>query len=68
MLDFESGINITPQFVLNIIAKGLPLVGLVPALVANLKSIPSIDTVAAEMPEKYSKAGVDAWIEKYSML
>lgn len=68
LLDFESGINITPQFVLNIIAKGLPLVGLVPSLVTNLKSIPSIDTVAAEMPVEYSKAGVDAWIEKYSML
>lgn len=68
MLDFGSGINITPQFILHLAAVGLPLVGLLPPLVNNLKSIPSIDAVAAEMPEEYSKAGVDAWIEKYSKL
>ena len=68
MLDFGSGINITPQFILHIVAVGLPLIGLLPPLVNNLKSIPSIDSVAAEMPEKYSKSEVDAWIEKYTRL
>jgi flavin-dependent dehydrogenase len=68
MLDFGGGINITPQFILHIATVGLPLVGLLPALVNNLKSIPSIDSVAAQMPEKYSKEAVEEWVEKYSRL
>lgn len=68
MLDFGKGINITPQFILHIIAVGLPLIGLVPPLVDNLKSIPSIDSVAQQMPEEYSKEAVAEWLEKYSRL
>lgn len=68
MLDFGKGINITPQFILHIIAVGLPLIGLLPPLVDNLKSIPSIDSVAQQMPEEYSKEAVAEWLEKYSRL
>ena len=68
MLDFGKGIDITPQFVLHIIAVGLPLVGLLAPLVSNLKSIPSIDSVAAAMPELYDKKAVEEWVEKYSRL
>ena len=68
MLDFGKGIDITPQFVLHIIAVGLPLLGLLSPLVSNLKSIPSIDSVAAQMPKEYSKEAVAEWVEKYSKL
>lgn len=68
MLDFGKGINITPQFVLHIIAVGLPIIGLLPPLVNNLRSIPSIESVAAQMPVEYSKEAVRDWVEKYSRL
>ncbi len=68
MLDFGKGIDITPQFILHVAAVGLPLIGLLPPLVNNLKSIPSIDSVAAQMPEQYSKEAVNEWVEKYSRL
>lgn len=68
MLDFGKGIDITPQFIIHLLAVGLPLVGLIPPLVDTLKSIPSIESVAAAMPEKYNKRAVADWVEKYSVL
>ena len=68
MLDFGKGIDITPQFIIHLLAVGLPLLGLVPPLVNNLKSIPSIDSIASQMPECYSKEAVSEWVEKYSRL
>lgn len=68
MLDFGKGISITPQFVLHLLTVGLPLIGLVPPLVGTLKTIPSIDSVAASMPEEYDKKAVEEWIEKYKKL
>lgn len=68
MLDFGKGINITPQFVLHVLAVGFPLIGLVPSLVGNLKSIPSIDSISDSMPEVYDKKAVEQWIQKYSKL
>ncbi len=68
MLDFGKGIDITPQFIIHLLAVGLPLVGLIPPLVSNLKSIPSIDSVAAAMPGEYDRKAVAEWMEKYSAL
>lgn len=68
MLDFGKGIDITPQFIIHLLAVGLPLVGLIPPLVSNLKSIPSIDSVAAAMPGEYDRRAVAEWMEKYSAL
>ena len=68
MLDFKKGINITPAFVMHTLAVGMPLVKLLPPLVDNLKSIPSIDPVAASMPSEYDKKAVEEWIDKYSKL
>ncbi len=67
-LDFGAGIDITPKFILHIAAVGLPLIGLLPPLVGTLKSIPSIDSVANNMPEEYDKMAVEDWVEKYSKL
>ncbi len=67
-LDFHSGIDITPKYILHIASVALPLIGLLPPLVGTLKSIPSIDSVAAAMPEKYDKKAVEEWLEKYSRL
>ena len=67
-LDFGSGIEITPKYILHIMAVAMPLASLLPPLVSNLKGIPFIDKVAAEMPVEYDKKAVDDWIEKYSKL
>lgn len=67
-LDFGSGIDITPKYILHIASVGLPLIGLLPPLVDTLKSIPMIDSVAASMPEEYDKMAVEDWIEKYRKL
>lgn len=67
-LDFNSGINITPKYILHVASVALPLIRLLAPLVENLKSIPSIDSVAAAMPEEYEKTAVEEWIEKYSKL
>ncbi len=68
MLDFGAGINIAPKHILHIASVALPLIGLLPPLVGTLKSIPSIDSVAASMPEEYDKMAVEDWVEKYSKL
>jgi len=67
-LDFHSGINITPKYILHIASVALPLIRLLAPLVENLKSIPSIDSVAASMPVEYDKTAVEDWTEKYSKL
>lgn len=67
-LDFHKGIEITPKYILHIASVAMPLIGLLPSLVENLKGIPLIDKIAAEMPEEYEKKAVEEWIEKYSKL
>lgn len=67
-LDFHSGIDITPKYILHIASVALPLIGLLPPLVGTLKSIPSIDSVADSMPAVYDKVAVEDWMEKYSKL
>lgn len=67
-LNFHGGISITPKYILHVVSVALPLIGLLPPLVSTLKSIPSVDSVAASMTEQYDKKAVEAWIEKYSAL
>lgn len=67
-LDFKSGLNITPSYILRVAAVALPLIKLLSPLVSNLKSIPSVDSCAAQMPETYDKKAVEEWIGKYSSL
>lgn len=67
-LDFGAGIDITPKYILHIASVALPLIGLLPPLVGTLKSIPSIDSVAKNMPAEYDKMAVEDWVEKYSKL
>lgn len=67
-LDFKSGINITAGYILHVVSVALPLIRLLSPLVSNLKSIPSIDAVAASMPEEYDKDAVEEWIRKYEKL
>ena len=68
MLNFGQGINIAPKQILHIASVALPLIGLLPPLVETLRSIPSIDSVAASMPAEYEKMAVEDWMEKYSGL
>lgn len=68
MLNFGQGINIAPKQILHIASVALPLIGLLPPLVETLRSIPSIDSVAASMPAEYEKMAVEDWMEKYSAL
>ncbi len=67
-LDFHKDMNLTAGYFLHVASVALPLIRLLSPLVSNLKSIPSIDSVAEAMPEEYSKDAVDEWIEKYSKL
>lgn len=67
-LNFHKGISITPGHIMYVASVSLPLIRLLSPLVSNLKSIPSIDSIAEEMPEEYSKEAVEQWIEKYKKL
>ena len=67
-LDFESGLEITPKYIMHIASVGLPLIGLLPPLVGTLKSIPMIDSLVSTMPVEYDKMAVEDWVEKYSKL
>lgn len=67
-LSSHDSINITVPYILHVASVALPLVRLLSPLVSNLKSIPMIDSVAAAMPEEYSKEEVNKWIEKYEAL
>lgn len=66
--DAENGIEITPEYILHILSVSLPIIGLVPAIVKNMKFMPFIDTVAKQMPQNYDEEKVDKWIKKYKAL
>ncbi len=69
-LDFdgENGIEITPEYIRHIMTVSLPLIGLVPALVKNLKFIPFIETVAEKMPSVYDSEKIEKWVKAYKSL
>lgn len=66
--DSEAGIEITPEFILHVLSVSLPILGLVPALVKNMKFIPFIETVAKQMPRVYDEEKVDKWVKRYKAL
>lgn len=69
-LDFDGGegIEITPEYVKKVISALGPVVGLVPTIVKNLKSLPFIETVAKQMPKTYNEEKIEKWIKKYDAL
>ncbi len=69
-LDFNGseGIEITSEYVRKVISALGPVIGLVPAIVKNLKSVPFIETVAKQMPKTFDEEKVDKWIKKYMAL
>lgn len=66
--DGTSGIEITPEYVKNLISVLPPVIGIVPALLKSLKTVPFIDAVAKQMPQQYDEEKVDKWVKKYRAL
>lgn len=67
-LAFSGGIDITPDYIFNIIRVLPPVINLVPDLLRYFKGMPIMDLVAMAMPKKYSKKAVSAWAKIYKTL
>ncbi|MBQ8029459.1 MAG: NAD(P)/FAD-dependent oxidoreductase [Clostridia bacterium] len=67
-LAFSGGIEITPDYVFNIIKVLPPVINLVPDLLKYFKGMPAMDLVAKAMPKKFNEKAVNAWIKTYKAL
>ena len=61
-------VNITPDYVLNLIKVCPPLVKLVPAVAKSIKTLPLVPSFCSKIPKEYDKEKVDKWIKNYKSL
>ena len=65
----DSGsLNVSAQYILNLIVAGLPLLKLVPAAVRCFKTLPLVSFVCGAIPKDFDEEKVGRWIRRYRAL
>ena len=61
-------LNLTAQYILNLLVTGVPLLKLVPAAAKCFKTLPFISLVCSAMPKEYDEEKVKKWVKRYQAL
>ena len=69
LLHVGSGpVNLTAEYILNLLTAGLPLLKLVPAAAKCFKTLPFISLVCNAIPKDYDEEKVKKWVKRYQAL
>ena len=61
-------LNLTAQYILNLLVSGLPLLKLVPAAAKCFKTLPFLSLVCNAIPKDYDEESVKKWVKRYQAL